>query len=52
LLGESLKRVLDQLPEQHRVTMTDDARELWASIYSKLSLRAKEAETERNAQKV
>jgi hypothetical protein len=36
-LGESLKKVLDHLPEQHRVTMTDDARELWASIYSKLS---------------
>jgi hypothetical protein len=36
-LGEMLRDVIGVLPVQHRVTMTDAARELWAAKYGELS---------------
>ena len=37
VLGERLKDVIDAQPTQQRITMDDEARELWSSIYSRLS---------------
>jgi hypothetical protein len=37
MLGERLKEVIARLPEFHRVTMTDEARTMWAAVYSDLS---------------
>ena len=36
-LGERLRSVIARLPADHRVTMTDQARTLWASVYGNLS---------------
>jgi hypothetical protein len=37
VLGQRLKEVAGRLPELQRITMTDEAKGLWASIYSDIS---------------